>query len=116
LSAAGLAERVSLRAQDARRLRRVHEPSSVDVVVCNPPYGKRLGHQSDFGNLYQRFLAECAIIMKPGGRLVLLVLKRGAFNKAVEGQDAFTIRHVRLIETGRVYPAVFVLGKRTPTR
>jgi hypothetical protein len=53
-------------------------------------------------------------VLAPNGYVVMLVLRQGPFN-AVRGEvDALTVRHVRVIEIGGLYPRVFVLQHTSP--
>jgi 23S rRNA G2445 N2-methylase RlmL len=45
---------------------------SVDVVVCNPPYGRRIGEIRGLDRLYARSTREMARVLRPDGRCVLL--------------------------------------------
>jgi tRNA G10 N-methylase Trm11 len=45
---------------------------SVDAVVCNPPYGRRLGEVRGLDRLYARSTREMARVLRPDGRCVLL--------------------------------------------
>jgi len=43
---------------------------------------------------------------------VLLVLKRGAFNQALAGREAYALRHARIVEVGGLHPAIMLLERR----
>lgn len=45
---------------------------SVDKLVCNLPFGKKIGSKSANQILYSRFFSEMVRVLKPGGRAVLL--------------------------------------------
>ncbi len=110
--AVGLSDRIDIREADARDLAETYPPASVDAVVTNPPYGIRLGKHANYTELYRKFLSGAAAVLKPGGRLVVLVGKRRAiFNRVLREQPEFRIVNVRVIEIGGVYPAVFVLQR-----
>jgi putative N6-adenine-specific DNA methylase/tRNA (guanine6-N2)-methyltransferase len=110
--AAGVAASVEVRGADARDLRETYQSASVDAVVTNPPYGIRLGRKTNYADLYRKFLTGAAYVVKPGGRVVVLVGKRrAAFNRVLREIDELRILSVRVIETGGVYPGVFVLER-----
>ena len=45
---------------------------SVDAVICNPPYGRRIGEIRGLDRLYARSTREMARVLRPDGRCVLL--------------------------------------------
>ena len=59
---------------DARRL--PLQPSTVDKIVCNLPFGETVGNLSQLTNLYRHCLKEYARVLKPRGRMVLLTSQR----------------------------------------
>ena len=109
----GLSERIEVRRANALRLGEVYPPETFSAIVTNPPFGVRVGRDLNFRAFYNRFLREAWHVLRPGGRLVLLVRKRGAFNAVLERQRRFRLRHVRIVETSGIYPGVFVLEKRS---
>ena len=112
LAAMGLTERVQLTQADARDLREHYQPGSMRAIVTNPPFGVRLGRRADFRHLYSSFLQGAHRILEPGGRLVVLVGRRRAFNFILDKVGGFHLAHVRIVETGGIYPAIFVLERR----
>ena len=84
----------------------------MDAIVTNPPYGIRLGKHANYADLYRKFLEGAAAVLKPEGRIVVLVGKRRAvFNRVLREMPELRIVNVRVIEIGGVYPAVFVLTR-----
>ncbi len=108
----GLEEHLHLRRADALHLADVYAPASFDAIVTNPPYGVRVGRGIDFYRFYSRFLDQAHRVLRPAGRLVMLARKRGALNRAVRAHRGFAVRHVRIVETGGIYPALFVMERR----
>ena len=102
------ADRLDVRQVDARYLTRYYT-GPFDAIVANPPYGVRLGRKANFTVLYQRFLKEAHALLKPGGRLAVLVFKHAPFERVLREQGLFAKRTVQIIETGGVYPHVYVL-------
>jgi 23S rRNA G2445 N2-methylase RlmL len=56
---------------DARQL--PLEDGSVDRIVCNPPFGKQLASPEEIGPLYRQAVREMDRVLRPGGRVVLIV-------------------------------------------
>ena len=110
--ALGLGDRIHFQQADARRLRPVYPEAYFSAVVTNPPFGVKMGQQVNFFHFYRLFVEQVWGLLRPGGLLVMLVGKRGVFNKVLEqGERLYTSRHVRVVETGGVYPAIFVLQR-----
>ena len=110
-AAAGVAGRVRFLFGDARRLLEHFAPGSFDYVVANPPYGKRLGRSENLFWLYHDFLRSAHAVLRPGGRLALLVLKRGWVDRILRRVGGFSLVHRRVIEVGGLYPGLFVLRR-----
>jgi len=111
LAAAGLADRAELRQSDALSLERIYPAGSFDAIVTNPPYGARLGRGIRFGPFYIDLLTQTHHLLRPGGRLVVLVRKRGAFHGALAKAGGFRVREERMVATSGVYPVIFVLER-----
>eukprot|EP00928_Gymnodinium_smaydae_P070599 TRINITY_DN54406_c0_g1_i1.p1 TRINITY_DN54406_c0_g1~~TRINITY_DN54406_c0_g1_i1.p1 ORF type:complete len:750 (-),score=97.47 TRINITY_DN54406_c0_g1_i1:119-2368(-) len=60
---------------DARALRKICADDSVDAVVANVPWGVQVGQFIDLDQLYEVVLRNCWYVLKPGGRIVFLVLR-----------------------------------------
>lgn len=108
---AGLAGRARFCREDARRLSAVYPPDYFRAIVTNPPYGVRLGQHINFYWLYNRFLQEAHSVLEPGGLVVLLVWKRGVFSRVLHQFHTYRLCHVRAVETGGLYPRIFVLER-----
>jgi len=111
LAAAGLAERVELSQADALALSGTYPPGFFDAMVTNPPYGARLGRGIRFGPFYVDLLTQARHLLRPGGRLVVLVRKRGAFHGSLAQVGGFRIRREQMVATSGVYPVIFVLER-----
>jgi putative N6-adenine-specific DNA methylase/tRNA (guanine6-N2)-methyltransferase len=111
LNEAGL-DAVAVSQHDAQDLRGFLEPASLDYIVTNPPFGIRIGKGANLLSMYRDFLAGAAVVLRPRGRLAMLVARRrGAFNKVLATFPEFTIEHVRVVEMGGVYAGLFVLRR-----
>ncbi len=111
LAEAGLASRATLRVGDARHLDALWPDEQFDLIVTNPPFGERLGSDVDFGALYRAFLGGCADRSTDDARMVVLVSRRGDFNRALRAVGRWETRHVRMIEVGGLFVGVFVLSR-----
>ncbi len=111
LEAAGMRTRAHLDRFDARELGDRYAPASFDLIVTNPPYGRRMGRGIHFTRFYRVLLTAAAKVLRPGGRLGVLVGKRGAFNKALVQADGWTLRHVRVIDMNHVRAGLFVVER-----
>ncbi len=78
----GLAHRSHVKVADARELSQTFSPESVDFIVTNPPYGLRMGQGLNMKRFYELFLREAIQVLKPSGKLVILVLKSGMLRQA----------------------------------
>jgi putative N6-adenine-specific DNA methylase/tRNA (guanine6-N2)-methyltransferase len=111
LRAEGLAGRVEVRDADVWHLADAFADlaGTVDLMVTNPPFGRRIGRSMNFHTFYRRVLTQTADVLAEGGHLVILALQHRAFNDALTATDRFDVRHVRVIGIGGLYPKAFVL-------
>ena len=109
---AGFGSRITIRSLDARELDKTFAPGFADLIVTNPPFGMRLKAGMDFTDFYADILQQFSYALGKEGRVVLLVLKRSAFRHEMGNVDDLYIRHVRIVETGGLYPGIYVLQKK----
>jgi tRNA (guanine6-N2)-methyltransferase len=109
-----LGDRAEIRLGDARELDAVWPDKRFDTIVCNPPFGRRLGKEVRLDLLYGAFLAAAGRATTEDARMVVLVENRGAFNVAIRSSRVWRTAHVRVFEMGGVYVGAFVL-ERVPT-
>lgn len=80
---------------------------SVDVIACNPPFGKKIASKRSIQTLYPRALAETARVLKPVGRAVFITSEYDLMRDALRTVPALTLDRgyaVALLgEWGRVY-------------
>jgi 23S rRNA G2445 N2-methylase RlmL len=69
---------------------------SVDRIVCNPPFGKQLGHPEDIRPLYRRFLNACDRVLHRRGRAVVLVSDQAALKDAAAAVGWSRLRQTRV--------------------
>ncbi len=110
LAEVGAGARSTVRVGDARALEGVWPDQRFDTIVTNPPFGERLGKDLDLEAFYRAFLQAAARVATPDARLVVLALRRGAFNRALRAAGGWETRHVRIVELGGLYAGAFVLA------
>jgi SAM-dependent methyltransferase len=105
----GLATEWRLLRADARDL--PMDDASVDRVVANLPFGKRVGSHGVNVDLYPRFLRELTRVLATKGRAVLLTDDKRLFVESV--QRTADIRIVKEIQvaTGGVHPTAYVVTR-----
>ncbi|HJP33610.1 MAG TPA: THUMP domain-containing protein [Candidatus Latescibacteria bacterium] len=113
VTAAGLDQRIDVQHLDVADLAGIHSEASFDAIVTNPPFGVRLGRGMDFLAFYSRVLDAASHLLKPGGLLVFLAWKRGVIDRANHPHDHFRRNHVRVVETGGIFPRVYVMERRS---
>ncbi|CAM4583316.1 unnamed protein product [Lepidochelys olivacea] len=91
--------------------------SSVDVIVTDMPFGKRIGSKKKNWDLYPACLMEMSRICRPGtGRAVLLTQDRKCFAKALSKMGHLWQKgHTVWVNVGGLHAAVYLL-KRTLER
>jgi len=57
---------------------------SIDKLVCNLPFGRKVQVPGGLRRLYERFTAECARVVRPGGVAVLLTSESGLLLHALD--------------------------------
>jgi 23S rRNA G2445 N2-methylase RlmL len=101
--------RVGLCRWDARRL--PLPPDSVDKIVCNLPWGRRVGSRLSNQHLYPGFAREAARVLRVGGLAVVLSLEKQMLTRVVERHGWLRIERQLLISVGGLNPWIFVVRK-----
>ncbi len=68
--------------------------ASVDRIVSNPPFGKKLGEPEEIGPLYRDMIRAYDRVLRPGGRAVLLTGKAETLRPAVQAVGWKALRRV----------------------
>ncbi|MGH8834280.1 MAG: TRM11 family SAM-dependent methyltransferase [Actinomycetes bacterium] len=87
------------------------QAASVDRVLTNLPFGKRLGSHHDNVELYPRMLRELTRVLTRQGRAVLLTEDKALFRQSV--QRTPNLHEVRelVLGSGGAHPSAFVLAR-----
>ncbi|XP_076003522.1 tRNA (guanine(6)-N(2))-methyltransferase THUMP3 [Genypterus blacodes] len=87
---------------------------SVDVIITDMPFGKRVGSRKKNWDLYPSCLREMARVCRPGsGKAVLLTQDKKCFTKAVTRMGGLWRRlHTVWVNVGGLHAGVYLL-KRT---
>ena len=102
---------------DARGLRRHVDTgdSSVDAICSNLPWGVQTGQNqstSDLQTMYEVFLRNSWYVLKPYGRVVMLVLRGLQLVRTVQKLSGrFRLVHVNVVRTTNNLPSIIVVEK-----
>jgi tRNA (guanine10-N2)-dimethyltransferase len=111
----GSANNCRLVCSDARALRRHVDDESVDAIVSNLPWGVMTGQKqtvSDLSTLYEVFLRTAWYVLKPGSRIVLLVLRGLLVMRIVRKLSGrFRLIHFNVVRTTNNLPSLIVIEK-----
>ncbi|XP_029007619.1 THUMP domain-containing protein 3 [Betta splendens] len=88
--------------------------SSVDIIITDMPFGKRMGSRKKNWDLYPSCLREMARVCRPGsGKAILLTQDKKCFSKAMRSIEGLWRRlHTVWVNVGGLHAGVYLL-KRT---
>lgn len=88
--------------------------SSVDIIITDMPFGKRMGSRKKNWDLYPSCLREMARVCRPGsGKAVLLTQDKKCFAKAISRMGGlWRKQHTVWVNVGGLHAGVYLL-KRT---
>ena len=112
MAVAGLADRIPIGCEDALAIGTTYAGRGIDAIVTNPPYGVRLGRTLNFFDFYSKFLEQSAQLLEPGDRLAFICWKRGVVDRVNQRSGQFTKLHSRVVETGGIYPRIYIMKRR----
>jgi tRNA G46 methylase TrmB len=82
---------------------------TVHRLVCNLPFGKRVGSHRQNVDFYPGFLAEVDRVLAPQGRALALTEEKRLFRQAAGATRRLRIDRELTLSTGGLHPSVFVL-------
>lgn len=85
--------------------------ASVDRVVANLPFGKRVGSHDENIRLYPRFLRELTRVLTKQGRAALLTEDKRILREAVQRTPRLHVVRELVLGSGGAHPSVFVLAR-----
>ena len=92
---------------DARRM--PLKEHSIDRVVSNLPFGRRVGSRAQNQELYRAFISELARVLKPGGHAVLLTEEHRLMIKILKRETELRLKGRYPINVGGLWPEAFHL-------
>ena len=99
---------------DARGLRNHLKDESVDAIISNLPWGVMTGHRdvSDLKTVYEVFLRIAWYVLKPGGRIVMLVLRGLQISRIVRKLSGrYRLLNINVVRTTNNLPCIVVIEK-----
>lgn len=112
IARANLSRKITVREADARDLDEAYANVRADAIVSNLPYGLRIARKADHQRLYERFLSGADMVLGDDGRIVVLALKQALLERTVSRSALWRVSHKRRVETGGVYPGLFVIERK----
>jgi len=94
---------------DARRLPLAD--ASVDCVVTDMPFGRRVGSHGRNRQVYPAVLTEVARVLRPGGRAVILTLERRLMARLLPALPDLELTSTLPIVLSNLRPSVYMVGK-----
>ncbi len=105
----GFSSYVEVKKGDATQLEKYN--LQVNKVITNPPYGIKSGKKKDLRELYSKFLSSLGKVLYPEGRAVIINLHGAMFRRVIMKTGLFKIVHERVVESGGLFPHVFVIER-----
>ncbi len=94
---------------DARRMPLAS--GSVDKVICNPPWGRRVLGGRSMWRLYRPVFGEIERVLRPDGLAVILTLQRRLMEELVGRVRGLDMTHDRVVSVGGMHPHLYVLER-----
>lgn len=68
--------------------------NSIDVIICDMPFGRRSGSFRQNASLYPKFMKEIVRIIHPQGRIILLTLQKKLLRRVLKELPSLKIKEV----------------------
>ncbi len=89
---------------------------SVDRVISNIPFGKRVGSHAGNTRLFPAFLAELTRMLRADGRAVLMTEDKNLFRRSVQATPELRIVREIQLASGGLHPSAYVLERTRAAR
>jgi 23S rRNA G2445 N2-methylase RlmL len=83
---------------------------SVDLVVGNMPFGKRVGSHDSNVELYPRAIKEISRVLRVDGIAVLMTEEKRLLTESVQQAPGIRVTGEHAIEIGGLHPSIYVVG------
>ncbi len=104
------AVRANLVRWDARHMALATQ--SVDRLVCNMPWGRRVGSHRVNRHLYPGFVRGLSRVLAPDGRAVLLTQERRLLTRLIGRSSRLRFVAQHTLSLGGLYPVIYVVEPR----
>jgi len=94
---------------DARRMCLAR--GSVDAVICNMPWGRRIGSHQGNRHLYPGFVRELVRVLKPGGVAALLTQEKRLITRLVGRSGRLKIIREDHLSLSGTHPAIYLVER-----
>lgn len=86
--------------------------ASVDKLVSNLPWGRRIGSHRINVHLYPPFIRETARVLRPGGVAVLLTQEKRLLLRLLDKRHDLRLRHEYSLSVSGMEPTIYVIEKQ----
>ena len=93
-----------------------HRAGTVDRIISNLPFGKRVGSHADNTHLYHALLPEIARTLCPDGRAILLTEDKRLLVDAVSSTPGIKIVRQRLLRYNGATPTAYTITRTRTSR
>ena len=83
----------------------------VDRILTNLPFGIQSGKNQNMRGLYDQFLTSAYKVLNDDGRIVALTARPEIFRKVCMRVKLYKIYQERVVESGGLFPHIFILEK-----
>lgn len=94
---------------DARRL--PLERHSVDAVICNPPWGRRIGSHRVNRHLYPGFVRELERVLRRAGRAVILTQEKRLISRLLGRSSRLQVVREEHLTLSGTHPAIYLVRR-----